>query len=116
MLLEIEVSNQARAVKFPLAWQKQTREHGSYPRVPLIYGEEGGWDLWSGTQQIFIGINIQIIPVWLFFLVKYLLLTFFEGRAEVDNNFSFWKDQAILMDCLNACGQFLWSWVLCLDF
>ena len=42
MLLEIEVSNQARAVKFPLAWQKQTREHGSYPRVPLIYGEEGG--------------------------------------------------------------------------
>lgn len=87
MLLEIEVSNQALAVKFPLAWQKQTPEHGRCLRVPLMRSEEGGWDLWSGTQQIFIGINIQNIPVWLFFLVKYLPLAFFEGGAEVDDSF-----------------------------
>ena len=42
MLLAIEVSNQALAVKFPLAWQKQTSEHGRCPHAPLIYGEEGG--------------------------------------------------------------------------
>ena len=45
MLLEIEVSDQELAVKFPLAWQKQTPQHGRCLRVPLMRSEEGGGDL-----------------------------------------------------------------------
>lgn len=45
MLLEIEVSKHVPAVKFSLAWQKQTPEDSRHQHAPLIYGWEGGRDL-----------------------------------------------------------------------
>lgn len=68
-----------------------------------------------GTQQIFIGISIQIIHELLLFHIKHLLLAF---RQEESKNVFCLARRTILTDCW-VCVEYQFpflSWVLSLDF